>query len=140
MRVFAADGDVAHFRWATGVSPWAIYAVGGYLVLWGLIDFYRFVLPYGLAICGFASAAARATTLAVSTALIFGYFAIPGLLEPDPMSQLIARTSLLAIPVIVVMRWPRIVAAVAPARLSPESPATLDAPGAATSGGSARER
>ncbi|HET7092545.1 MAG TPA: hypothetical protein VFI22_03680, partial [Thermomicrobiales bacterium] len=41
MRVFAADGDVAHFRWATGLSPWAIYAVGGYLVLWGLIDFYR---------------------------------------------------------------------------------------------------
>lgn len=110
MRVFAADGDVTHFRWATGVSPWLIYVVIGYLVLWAIIDFYRFVLLFSLDEIGFGRDG-RAAVFVVATALLFGYFAIPGLLEPDDMSQLIARTSLLAIPVIIMMLWPRIVGA-----------------------------
>jgi hypothetical protein len=97
-----------------------ICAVGGYLVLWGLVDFYRFVLPYTLRICGFEARTARAVVLIVATALMFGYFAIPGLLEPDNFSQLLSRTSLLAIPVVVAMMWRRIVMADSPARASPE--------------------
>lgn len=109
LRVFAADGDVWHFRLATGMSPWLIYAVGGYLVLWALVDFYRVVLPRCLAACGFDSGAGRAVVLMLATALMFGYFAIPGLEEADPASQLLARSSLLAIPVLVATLWRRIV-------------------------------
>src|SRR5262249_18703856 len=65
IRVFASDGDVEHFRLGTGISPWVIYAVGGYLVLWGLVDFYRVVLPYTLRVCGFESRTARAVVLIV---------------------------------------------------------------------------
>lgn len=43
--VFADDGDVHHFILATGLSPWTIYVVGGYLVLWAIVDFYRRVMP-----------------------------------------------------------------------------------------------
>ena len=120
LRVFASDGDVEHFRLGTDISPWVIYAVGGYLVLWGLVDFYRVVLPYTLRVCGFESRTARAVVLIVATAVMFGYFAIPGLEEADNFSQLLSRTSLLAIPVVVAMRWRRIVTADSPARASPE--------------------
>lgn len=111
LRVFAGDGDVHHFLLATGISPWWVYVVGGYLVLWVLVDTYLVVLPSVLGMCGFTSPAGRAVVLTVTTALIFGYFAIPGLLEDDVASVLIARTSLLAIPVIVLLTWRRIVLA-----------------------------
>lgn len=118
LRVFAT-GDVYHFELGTGISPWVIYAVGGYLVLWGLVDFYRVVLPYTLRVCGFESRTARTVVLIVATALMFGYFAIPSLLEPDNFSQLLSRTSLLAIPLIVAMMWRQIVTADLSARGSP---------------------
>jgi hypothetical protein len=105
LRTFAPNSDVWHFREGTGLSPWAIYALGGYLVLWGLVDFYRVVLPWCLEACGFVSPIARAVVLVLATLIMFGYFAVPGLLESDAFSQLLSRTSLLAIPVIVVLRW-----------------------------------
>lgn len=110
IRAFAADGDVTHFRWGSGVSPWLIFAVAGYLVLWTIIDFYRKVLPHSLDVVGFDSRAARAAVLILATLLLFGYFAIPGLEEPDAVSQFIARTSLLIIPVVVAANWRRVVA------------------------------
>ncbi|CAA9292544.1 MAG: hypothetical protein AVDCRST_MAG93-4012 [uncultured Chloroflexia bacterium] len=109
IRAFAADGDVAHFRYGSGVSPWLIFAVAGYLVLWAITDFYRVVLPHGLGVVGFDSRAARAAVLILATALLFGYFAIPGLEEPDPVSLFMARTSLLIIPAVVAANWQRIV-------------------------------
>jgi hypothetical protein len=47
--------------------------------------------------------------LILTTVLLFGYFAIPGLEEPDAVSQFIARTSLLIIPAVVAANWQRIV-------------------------------
>lgn len=114
LRVFAPDGDVHHFILATGASPWAIYAMGGYLVLWAVVDFYRAVLPHGRGRVGFVTQVRRAVVLIMTTAILFGYFAIPGLEESDPVSLFMARTSLLAIPVIVVLLWPRFVLAAAP--------------------------
>ncbi len=109
IRAFAADGDVAHFRWGSGASPWLVYAVAGYLVLWAIVDFYRKVLPGALGVVGFAAPGARAAVLVLATAVLFGYFAIPGLLEPDPVSQFIARTSLLIVPAVVAANWRRVV-------------------------------
>lgn len=113
LRVFAADGDVKHFRLATGISPWAIYAVGGYLVAWGLVDFYRVVLPRSLDACGLTARWARGAVLIVATGLMFGYFAIPGLEEADAVSLFMARSSLLAIPVVVALTWRLAVASAA---------------------------
>lgn len=118
-RVFASDGDVHHFLLGTGISPWVVYVLAGYLVLWAVVDFYRIVLPYTLGVCGFVAPAARAVVLIVATVLLFGYFDIPALEEADARSQLIARTSLLAIPVVIAMMWRRIVVADAPPRTSP---------------------
>jgi hypothetical protein len=78
------------------------------------------VLPYTLRVCGFESPTGRAAVLIIATAIMFAYYAIPGLEEPDNFSQLLSRTSLLAIPVIVIMTWRRIVTADAPTRASPQ--------------------
>jgi len=107
IRAFAADGDIRHFIWATDVSPWLIYVILGYLVLWALIDFYRRVLPTALDSTGLHSTASRGFVLIVSTVVIFGYFAIPGFLETDPVSLFIAGTSVLAIGPIVLVNWRR---------------------------------
>lgn len=109
IRTFAADGDIRHFIWATGVSPWLIYAVGGYLVVWAIVDFYRAVLPRSIETIGMRTRFGRAFLLIVATCVLFGYFSIPGFEESDPVSVFLAGTSVLAIPVVVVVSWRRVV-------------------------------
>ncbi len=41
VRVAASDGDVGQWVRATHMSPWLIYVVVGYLVLWAMIDLVR---------------------------------------------------------------------------------------------------
>jgi hypothetical protein len=110
MRVFSNDGDVHNFIQGTGMNPWVIYVVGSYLVLWGIVDFYRNMLPLGLQLSGFFTPTARGVTLVVATVFLFGYFANPSLLVgPDPRLQALAATSIMAIPPIVILLWRRIV-------------------------------
>ena len=72
-------------------------------------------LPHGatdtLAASRIDASVAKAIVLVVTTAIFFGYFAVPGLLEDDDAvtTLFIARTSLLLIPVIVLVNWRRIV-------------------------------
>jgi hypothetical protein len=108
IRAFAADGDIRHFIWATDASPWLIYVVIGYLVLWALIDFYRRVLPITLDSTGLRSPGSAFVVLVVSTVVIFAYFAIPGFLETDPVSLFIAGTSVLVILPVILLQWPRL--------------------------------
>lgn len=121
LRVFPEDGDVYHFLLGTGLSPLWVYVVGGYVILWVMFDMYRVVLPDVLHTCGFISHIERAVVLVVVTAVIFGYFAIPGLLEDNNNSVLLGRTSVLAIPVILLLTWRRIV-------LTGSAPATASEP------------
>lgn len=119
MRVFAGDGDVHHFILGSGVNPWVIYVVGGYVVLWAIVDFYRAVLPLGMALSDFYTPPARAVTFALATVILLGYFSIPSLLfESDMASQLIARTSVMAILPILLLLWQRIVTPPGSARTS----------------------
>lgn len=110
MRVFASDGDVHHFILGSGMNPWLIYVVGGYLVLWAIVDFYRTALPLGMALSDFLAPISRAVTFVLATVLLFGYFSIPSLLfEADMASQLIARTSVMAILPVLILLWRPIV-------------------------------
>ena len=102
------------------MSPWLIYVVVGYLVLWAMIDLYRTVLPETLDSTRIDSPAGRAIVLVAATVVMFTYFAFPGLLEDGLLSVFIARTSLLLIPVIILVNWRRIVT-------RPGSPAAVEA-------------
>jgi hypothetical protein len=107
-RVFADDGDITHFVEGSHANRWWIYAIGTSLVLWAIVDLYRTVLPRVLGYCGFGDLPiARALVLLGVTATCFGYFAIPALEETDPVTLFIGRTSLLLIPVVLVVTWRR---------------------------------
>ena len=74
-----------------------------------MIDLYRTVLPESLDTSRIESSVGRAAVLVIATVVMFTYFAFPGLLEGGLLSVFIARTSLLLIPVIVLVNWRRIV-------------------------------
>lgn len=105
IRVAAGNGDVWQWIQATHMSFWWIYAIIGGLVLWAMVDFYRTVLPQALDASGIHAPAGRALVLVVVTALMFGYFAQPGLYQPEAVSRFIGETSLLLIPVVIAINW-----------------------------------
>ena len=109
MRVAAGNGDVWQWIQATHMSYWWIYAGIGALVLSAMVDFYRTVLPQSLAASGIHAAVGRALVLVVATVLMFGYFAQPGLYQPDAVSRFIGGTSLLLIPVVILINWQPVV-------------------------------
>ena len=109
IRVFADDGDIHHIEQATGISPWWIYVLGGWVVVFVLCDMYRTVLPWVLKTCEFTASYERAIMLIATTGVTFGYFGIPAILEPDAVSFFQGITSEMAIPVIVLMMWRSIV-------------------------------
>lgn len=109
IRVAASNGDVWQWIQATHMSYWWIYGVIGALVLWALIDFYRTVLPQSLDASGIQTSAGRALVLATATALMFAYFAQPGLHQADGVSRFIGGTSLLLVPVVILINWRRAV-------------------------------
>lgn len=118
MRVFANHADVHNFILGTGIHPWVIYVVGGYLVLWAIVDFYLNMLPLGLQLSDFFTPTARGVTLAVATMVLFGYYANPSLLVgSDLRLQVLAGTSIMAIPPIINLLWHRIVTPPAPPKV-----------------------
>ncbi|MFB2598975.1 hypothetical protein ACEXQE_14385 [Herbiconiux sp. P17] len=112
MRVFADHGDVYNFSAGSGVSPWFIFVIGTYVMLWAIVSFYRTSLPLGLRLSGFVVPGARAVPFVVATAVLFGYFANPSLLwGTDTRLQTLAALSIMAILPVVVLLWRRIVLA-----------------------------
>lgn len=68
------------------------------------------MLPLGLQLSDFFTPTARGVTLVVAAVFLFGYFANPSLLVgPDPRLQALAATSIMAIPPVIILLWPRIV-------------------------------
>lgn len=58
--------------------------------------------------------------------VLFGYFAVPALEEPDPVSQFLGRTSLLLVPVVLVAAGRRLVFDPLPLTPLPPTPAPAD--------------
>jgi hypothetical protein len=67
------------------------------------------VLPISLDASGIGTRVSRALVLVTATLLLFGYFAGPGLLKDDDLTQFISRTSLLLIPIVLLASWQRVV-------------------------------
>jgi hypothetical protein len=109
IRVASPSGDMHNWTWGAHQSWWWLYVIIGYLVLWAMVDFYRTVLPTSLDACRIAIPAGRAVVLVTATLIMFGYFAGPGLMKDDDITQFISRTSLLLIPVVLLASWRRVV-------------------------------
>ncbi|CAM3849124.1 hypothetical protein [Smaragdicoccus niigatensis] len=108
LRVFTT-GDVHNFIRGTGISPWAVYIVGTYVVAWAMVDLYRNALPWVLATCGFRKAPQRAIMLVLVTLIAFVYYDVPALMKDDVATTLLARTSLALVPVVLLFNWRQIV-------------------------------
>lgn len=103
----------------------------GVLVLWGIVDGYRRVIPRTLAICGFDAAVLRAVLLITATAILFVYYALPAIWESDAISRFMGWTSMLLAPVVLVLGWRRIVpTTTGPGRVDLDTPidTTIDTP------------
>jgi hypothetical protein len=109
IRVAATNGHVWQWIQATHMSLWWICSIVGALVLWVVVDFYRTVLPRSLDASGIVAPQGRAIVLATATAILFAYFASPGLAQSDRVSLFIGRTSLLLVPVVILINWRRVV-------------------------------
>lgn len=109
LRTFAGDGDVHHFLLGTGMSPWWVYAVAGALVLWAIVDGYRRVIPRAAAVGRFDTPTLRGILLTAATLVLFAYYAMPALEESDPVSLFMGGTSLLLVPVVLLLTWRPIV-------------------------------
>lgn len=109
IRVASPSGDMHNWTVGSHQSWWWLYVIIGYLTLWAMIDFYRTVLPASLDASGIGTRVGRALVLVTATLLLFGYFAGPGLLKDDDLTQLISRTSLLLIPIVLLASWRRVV-------------------------------
>jgi hypothetical protein len=109
IRVASPSGDMHNWTVGSHQSWWWLYVIIGYLTLWAMIDFYRTVLPASLDTSGIGTRVGRALVLVTATLLLFGYFAGPGLLKDDDLTQFISRTSLLLIPIVLLASWRRVV-------------------------------
>jgi hypothetical protein len=109
IRVASPSGDMHNWTWGAHQSWWWLYVIIGYLVLWAMVDFYRTVLPTSLDASRIAIPVGRAVVLVTATLIMFGYFAGPGLMKDDDITQFISRTSLLLIPVVLLASWRRVV-------------------------------
>ena len=103
IRVAASNGDVWQWIQATHMSAWWVYGLVGAFVLWVMTDFYRTVLPQSLDASRIDTAVGRALVLVTATAIMFAYFATPGLVQSDDVSPSIGGTSLLLIPVVILI-------------------------------------
>ena len=109
IRVASPSGDMHNWTVGSHQSWWWLYVIIGYLTLWAMIDFYRTVMPESLDASGIQARVGRASVLVTATLLLFGYFAGPGLMKDDDLTQFISRTSLLLIPVVLLVSWRRVV-------------------------------
>ena len=109
IRVASPSGDMHNWTVGSHQSWWWLYVIIGYLTLWAMIDFYRTVMPESLDASDIRARVGRALVLVTATLLLFGYFAGPGLMKDDDLTQFISRTSLLLIPVVLLVSWRRVV-------------------------------
>jgi hypothetical protein len=106
IRTFAARDDVAVFVRGLGISPWYVYAIGGYLVGMVIVDFLMRGLPRAYVCLGLRTTALRAGLMVISVAILFCYFGMPGFGMGDDISFFLSMTSWIVVPAILAACWP----------------------------------
>ncbi|MCF6765209.1 hypothetical protein L3V82_05450 [Thiotrichales bacterium 19S3-7] len=108
IRTLTNHGDIAHFTIGLGVSPWWVYIIGCYIVFLLIWFFFTRTLMKTVAVLGFSESFTIKLMLSVlCIVLLFGYFALPGILSNyGQLSFLISISSISAIPGIIFATWP----------------------------------
>ncbi|WP_133128446.1 hypothetical protein [Legionella nagasakiensis] len=106
IRTFVTHGDVAHVVMGLGISPWGVYACGGYLVACLIWHFFTRTMILAFISLNFVSTSLKASLMVLCVAVLFGFFAIPGFFGYGDISYFLSATSFLAIPGLIVALWP----------------------------------
>ncbi|MGB6976266.1 MAG: hypothetical protein WBE18_02255 [Gammaproteobacteria bacterium] len=106
IRTFTTHGDAVHFETGLGISPWWVYAFGGYIVAFLIWHFFTKTMIAAFTTLEIKSTSFRAGLMMICVAILFGFFGMPGFFNYGDISYFLSATSLLAIPGLVVALWP----------------------------------
>lgn len=98
--------DMSNVERGLNISPWVVYVVGGYFVLFIIWQFFSKTLVEAYVYLGLESLWSR-TFLMISTVIVlFAYFSLAGLHGYGEISSFISMTSRLICPAIIFFCWP----------------------------------
>ena len=109
IRTFATHGtmvDIVDIERGWNISPWLIYIVVGYLLAFSIWYFFKSTLTQAYVNLNLKNTIERGALMIISVCILFGYFALAGLLRHQGISQFLGATSLIAIPGIIIALWP----------------------------------
>lgn len=112
IRTFAPSGDVYNFVFGLNISPWWVFIIGGYIVAFLIIHFYKNTLELVYQILRL-SKSMQIFVLTLSTFILFSFFGgflylmqQPNFLKMASTAYLLSAMSFIAIPGIIYFNWP----------------------------------
>lgn len=113
IRTFAKHGDVYNFVMGFNISPWLVYIVIGYLVVYLIWHFFTKTLISAYKVLDIHSISLRAVLMIICVFILFGFFGgIVGIMisskpiDYTDISHFLSLTSFLMIPGVMVACWP----------------------------------
>lgn len=109
VRTFTPYGvmvDVLDIEQALNISPWWIYFLIGYLVIFMIWQFFSKTLISIYVNVDISSTIGRASLMIICVLIVFGYCGLAGFVNQGDISHFISATSFLAIPGIIFVLWP----------------------------------
>jgi hypothetical protein len=100
------DTDMSNLERGLNISPWVVYVVGGYLVLFVIWQFFSKTLIESYVYLGLNSLWIRSFLLVSTVLVLFGYFSSAGLHGYGEISSFLSMTSRWICPAIIVFCWP----------------------------------
>jgi hypothetical protein len=100
------DTDMSNLERGLNISPWVVYVVGGYLVLFVIWQFFSKTLVESYVYLGLSSLWIRSFLLISMVLVMFGYFSSAGLRGYGEISTFLSMTSRWICPAIIAFCWP----------------------------------
>ena len=100
------DTDMSNLERGLNISPWVVYVLGGYLVLFVIWQFFSKTLVELYVYLGLDSLWIRSFLLIAAVVVLFGYFSSAGLHGYGEISTFLSLTSRWMCPAIIVFCWP----------------------------------
>lgn len=110
VRTFATQGemvDILDIEQALNISPWIIYFFVGYLVFFMMRQFFLNNLSLVYTNVNISGRIGRASLTILCVLILFGYCGLAGFANHGEISHFISVTSLMAIPGIIFLLWPK---------------------------------
>ena len=100
------DTDMSNLERGLNISPWVVYVVGGYLVMFVIWQFFSKTLVESYVYLGLKALWIRSFLLISAVLVLFGYFSSAGLHGYGEISAFLSTTSRWICPAIIVCCWP----------------------------------